>query len=139
MVSIAVMQLIPDPLAEMARVLRPGGRLAVYYLMPGVLPDFGGNCRTPGHMCSAKTNSVTSWRTTACQRTDQEFRHYVNGCAADAADPAALNTMTTSTNLPRMSCTVEWLSSSRTTEGRQKVYRSPAVVADLKLRPKSVG
>ena len=41
-----------------------------------------------------------------------------NGCAANAADTAALNTMTTSTNVPaRMSCTVEWLSSSRTTEG----------------------
>jgi len=47
------------------RSMRPGGRLAVYYLLSGVLPDFGGNCRTPGHMCSAKTNSVTSWRTTA--------------------------------------------------------------------------
>ena len=33
----------------------------------------------------------------------------------------------------------EWLSSSRTTEGCQEVHRSPAVVADLKFRPKSVG
>ncbi|EUA43477.1 ubiE/COQ5 methyltransferase family protein [Mycobacterium xenopi 3993] len=50
-VSIAVLQLVPNPaaaLAEMARVLRPGGRLAVMVPTAGraarlwrVLPDIG--------------------------------------------------------------------------------------------------
>jgi hypothetical protein len=118
-ISIAVMQLIPDPLAaqaEMARVLRPGGRLAVILPTARRAARFWRNCRTPGHMCSAKTNSVTSWRTTALSAYGPRISALFNGCAANAADTAALNTMTASANVPaRMSCTVEWLSSSRTT------------------------
>jgi SAM-dependent methyltransferase len=43
-VSIAVLQLVPDPvvaLAEMARVLRPGGRLAVMVPTAGLAARFG--------------------------------------------------------------------------------------------------
>ena len=78
-VSIAVLQLVPDPaaaLAEMARVLRPGGRLAVMVPTAGRAARFWRMYRTLGPICSAKTNSATPGGPRLRQRTDEEFRPY---------------------------------------------------------------
>jgi ubiquinone/menaquinone biosynthesis C-methylase UbiE len=75
-ISVAVLQLIPDPaaaLAEMARVLRPGG----------LLPGCCGSCRS---ICSARTKSATSWRTAASSAYGPRVSALSSGCAGNADD-----------------------------------------------------
>lgn len=95
-VSIAVLQLVPDPaaaLAEMARVLRADGRLAMMVPPPGGPPSFGGCCPTSGPTYSAKTTSATSSKTTGSPACGPRTSALCSGCAATAGNRQASSFM----------------------------------------------
>ena len=106
-VSLAVLQLIPNPaatLAEMARVLRPGGRMAVLVPTAGtrriaVAPGFP----TVESTSSTKTNSATSSRTSDLSACARRASAASNGCAASDRD-AVDSTREHRRDRPRCTC-----------------------------------
>ena len=103
-VSIAVLQLIPDPaatLSEIARVLRPGGRLAVTVPTCVCRLTSGESCLPVGHTCSARTKSATSSKTTASSACVPRASGRSKGCAASAADLAVVRSKAGFRALPR--------------------------------------
>ena len=77
-VSTAVLQLVPDPaaaLAEIARVLRPGGRLAVMVPTAGRLARYWQMLPNVGAHASTKTKSANLGRQRFCERKGEELRH----------------------------------------------------------------
>lgn len=83
-VSTAVLQLVPKPqaaLVEIARVLRPGGRLAVMVPTAGRLARYWRLLPNVGRMRSTTTRSVTSWRRTDSPAFGSRTSAPSSGCA----------------------------------------------------------
>jgi arsenite methyltransferase len=89
--SIAMLQLIPDPVTAVRRwrgCCDPADDWPRWYPPPGVPPGFGGCCRTSGLMCSAKTNSPASSKTTALSVCGPRISALFSGGAAHAGETA---------------------------------------------------
>ena len=89
-VSLAVLQLIPNPtatLAEIVRVLQPGGRVAIMVPTAGRGGGCSAGCPTAESTSSPKTSSATHSRISASSACARRRSATFNGCAAEALTP----------------------------------------------------